>query len=432
MTLPLPSLDDRTFDDLVEEARSLIRTHQPEWTNHNPSDPGITLIELFAWLAEMLIYRCDQVPDRHHIVFLRLLNGPGWTPAANTSIEDEIAASVNTLRARFRAVTASDYEALTLEASPLVARALCLAKRDLGASGQEEWTKPRPGYVSVLVLPAPGTSVDEAATVRGEVHEYLEPRRLLTTRNVVAEPVWAPLSAEILVAPRPDVLPATAIEAVTAALKRFLDPWRGGTDGTGWPFGRDVHLSELYSVLESLPEVDYVPDIGLSSAFLPGDRRRVEASPVWGPQGDQIAVGLAPHVLPEARIEAAQIKASTEFVAITAVVTVELHEGDADRAEWARFARIRSQQRLREFFHPFHGGPTGKKKWSITSASIKTDLALKLSDAGTVGAVVLAGDPAYVSTDELGVITVTLGERELADLEVQVQVQEPVPASESA
>jgi len=49
MPLTLPVLDDRSFDDLVAEARALIPALAPEWTNHNPSDPGITLIELFAW-----------------------------------------------------------------------------------------------------------------------------------------------------------------------------------------------------------------------------------------------------------------------------------------------------------------------------------------------------------------------------------------------
>src|SRR5690349_4133941 len=53
MPLPLPNLDDRSYTDLVEEARRLIPTYAPEWTNHNPSDPGIMLIELFAYLTEM-------------------------------------------------------------------------------------------------------------------------------------------------------------------------------------------------------------------------------------------------------------------------------------------------------------------------------------------------------------------------------------------
>ena len=55
-----PDLDDRTWQDLVDEMRALIPKYAPQWTDHNPSDLGITLIELFAWLVEGLIYRLNQ------------------------------------------------------------------------------------------------------------------------------------------------------------------------------------------------------------------------------------------------------------------------------------------------------------------------------------------------------------------------------------
>ncbi len=73
--LPIPNLDDRGFDDLMKEARSLILNYNKEWTNHNPSDPGITLLELFAWLSEMVIYRSNRVPVESHINFLKLIAG---------------------------------------------------------------------------------------------------------------------------------------------------------------------------------------------------------------------------------------------------------------------------------------------------------------------------------------------------------------------
>lgn len=71
--IPTPKLDDRTFKDLVEEAIRLIPQYCPEWTNYNPSDPGITLIELFAWMTEMLLYRLNRVPDKNYLAFLNLL-----------------------------------------------------------------------------------------------------------------------------------------------------------------------------------------------------------------------------------------------------------------------------------------------------------------------------------------------------------------------
>jgi predicted phage baseplate assembly protein len=73
MPLQAPNLDDRQYSDIVAEAKTLIARYAPEWTNYNESDPGVTLVELFAWLSEILIYRLNQVPDLNYIKFLQLL-----------------------------------------------------------------------------------------------------------------------------------------------------------------------------------------------------------------------------------------------------------------------------------------------------------------------------------------------------------------------
>ncbi len=88
MTLPLPNLDDRQFQDLVNEAKRRIPRYTAEWTDHNVSDPGVTLIELFAWMVETLIYRVNQVPRLHFIKFMELfgikLRGPHAAETAMT------------------------------------------------------------------------------------------------------------------------------------------------------------------------------------------------------------------------------------------------------------------------------------------------------------------------------------------------------------
>lgn len=71
--LPAPNLDDRTFQSLVDDARRLVHRRCPEWSDHNISDPGITLIEAFAMMVDQLIYRLNRVPDRNYIKFLELL-----------------------------------------------------------------------------------------------------------------------------------------------------------------------------------------------------------------------------------------------------------------------------------------------------------------------------------------------------------------------
>ena len=73
MSLPIPNLDNRTFEQLLEEARKSISNYASQWTNHNPADPGITLIELFAWLAEITSYRINLVTEEHRLKYLKLL-----------------------------------------------------------------------------------------------------------------------------------------------------------------------------------------------------------------------------------------------------------------------------------------------------------------------------------------------------------------------
>lgn len=73
MSLPTPVLDDRHFQDIVDQAKLLIPRYCREWTDHNVSDPGVTLIELFAWMTDMLLYRVNQVPDKNYIKFLEMI-----------------------------------------------------------------------------------------------------------------------------------------------------------------------------------------------------------------------------------------------------------------------------------------------------------------------------------------------------------------------
>lgn len=74
MPLPAPNLDNRTFDDLVREARARIPRYTPEWTNFNDSDPGMTLVKLHAWLTETILFQLNRLPELTYIRFLDLLD----------------------------------------------------------------------------------------------------------------------------------------------------------------------------------------------------------------------------------------------------------------------------------------------------------------------------------------------------------------------
>lgn len=93
--LPNSNLDDRQFKDLVEECLLRVPRYCPEWTNHNPSDPGITLVELFGWLTDQMMMRFNQVPRRNYVAFLELLGIRLQPPApAHTAITFYLAASL--------------------------------------------------------------------------------------------------------------------------------------------------------------------------------------------------------------------------------------------------------------------------------------------------------------------------------------------------
>ncbi|MET3723701.1 baseplate J/gp47 family protein [Sphingomonas trueperi] len=72
MPLPSPRLDDRTYQQLVDQALAQASATCPEWTDHNPADPGRTLLELFAFLTEAMLYRVNRVPEKLYIALLNL------------------------------------------------------------------------------------------------------------------------------------------------------------------------------------------------------------------------------------------------------------------------------------------------------------------------------------------------------------------------
>lgn len=73
MPIEPPQLGDLTYDRTVEELVRRIPTYAPEWTDHNPSDPGVSLIQLFAYLSEQIGYRLNRIPEKNHIELLKLL-----------------------------------------------------------------------------------------------------------------------------------------------------------------------------------------------------------------------------------------------------------------------------------------------------------------------------------------------------------------------
>jgi Baseplate J-like protein len=282
MPITLPNLDDRRYADLIAEARSLIPTYTPEWTDHNESDPGITLIELFAYLTEMLLYRLNRVTDANLYAFLKLLN-PDFKPARGVSLEEQVRATVLSLREVYRAVTCADFERLAHEASERlgtadaapppppdapppppdrVGRAHCVPRRNLELQSAAERAEELPNHVSVIIVPQGGGNRQRPSqALLDAVAAYLDERRLVTSVVHVVEPRYVDVTVQATIILNPDVLVSDKPglrPQFERAVRAFFDPLKGGPEGKGWPFGRNVYVSEIYEILDRLPGVDYV------------------------------------------------------------------------------------------------------------------------------------------------------------------------------
>jgi predicted phage baseplate assembly protein len=99
MGLDVPELDDTDYEELLDEAQKLLPAYSEEWTNYNPQDPGITILETLAWLADSYIYQLDSVTDEHRHKYLGLMGERPRPPTtASTHVSLSAPAEVTPLR----------------------------------------------------------------------------------------------------------------------------------------------------------------------------------------------------------------------------------------------------------------------------------------------------------------------------------------------
>lgn len=191
MPLPSPILDDRSFAQLSAELKARIPVYNPQWTDHNASDPGITLVELFAFLGENLLYRFNQIPESTYLAFLRLLQLP-LRPAQAARVRlvftTDKAAGAAVPQRTLAAAGKTEFTTLDeVHAWPVSAVAVCrsrsaLTADDAGSEAAEFIARtadalppalaaaPRLYYETVLLDPAaPGTVLDGTQAVDGRL-----------------------------------------------------------------------------------------------------------------------------------------------------------------------------------------------------------------------------------------------------------------------
>ena len=200
-----------------------------------------------------------------------------------------------TLRHRGRAVSASDYEALAREASPGVA-----AVRILPATAPNG--RPAPGWVTVIVVPqSQAPRPRPSFELRRQIRDFLAaraPATLPAERIAVIGPNYLPVGVTLRVAPR-EVSEAGAVgRRVREALERFLHPLAGGPEGRGWPFGRDVFLSDVAATVEAVDGVDYTHGLELLLGDAPvGERVSVPTDRIVVAGSVRVEVESAEHAV---------------------------------------------------------------------------------------------------------------------------------------
>jgi len=186
------------------------------------------------------------------------------------TLEEAMFRAKNLLRTRYRAVTPDDYEFLVRHAFPgRVARVRCLQTPLAGGRGGA----PSPGQVYVMIIPAlheqeaqgyiPLARLALPDDLHDEVHAYLDERRLLTTQLQVRQAGFKRVRVQTRIVARPGVDHARIEADVIAALNRTLNPLVGGPDGTGWPFGRELYLSDLYACIQNVAGIQYIQDVAM-------------------------------------------------------------------------------------------------------------------------------------------------------------------------
>jgi hypothetical protein len=177
------------------------------------------------------------------------------------------------IRHRHRAVTSEDYEDLAHLASADVTRALCVPNRDLAADPLDQ-TPPVLGNVSLIIVPNSADSMPRPSVelVR-RVQQFIADSCPVTASVKVVGPLYvrADVQTEIGLASLDDA--GTVAAKVQNALAGFLHPLTGGPEGNGWAFGREPHRSDIYAVIERIPEVDHVRALTVEiTESLPGSR----------------------------------------------------------------------------------------------------------------------------------------------------------------
>jgi hypothetical protein len=274
-----------SFDEFVREGVSLIPAYAPQWTNHNPSDPGITLLELLAYFSEILAYRALRITPDAKLLFLSLLEGRAASTAAalvgepSSVIDEAIQAHVEALSRAECAVTPGDFERLSVQAAATYRGGhpglgtKCVPGVDLrrAVGTLHPMAVDAAADVSVVLALEPGLPSNVGDGLCQHVQEVLARCCLLTTRAYVVRAPHLRAFVACRISPRPGVPLSIVADAVDAAFRRRFDLMEAdeGLPGSR-PFGRPLHLANVAAAIDRAEGVDYVENVILLRLSMDG------------------------------------------------------------------------------------------------------------------------------------------------------------------
>jgi hypothetical protein len=267
MPLPLPKLDTRTFADLVSEGRSLVPRAAPVWTDHNVSDPGITLLELFAWLTEMNVYRLDRTQEASYRAFLRMVGVELEPPRAAETVlligQDESGAPATELDlpSGLQITTAAGDVVFQTMQSLHVSPAQLVSVRGFGP------TKPAPGSAIALHFDRPLATT--AATISLHLWTGATADDRETRAALIAD--WQEAAAEATASCPPGIEPDLPAWSQHYGVTTVWEYWAG--DVAGWKPLADVvdetRALTLTGPIRFTAPLDHAPLTGSSPPIYP-------------------------------------------------------------------------------------------------------------------------------------------------------------------
>ncbi|WP_211463546.1 hypothetical protein [Collimonas silvisoli] len=327
MSFDIPNLDRKSYPQLVAELIRRIPQYTTQWTDYNDSDPGITLLQLLAWLDDSLLYQANAIPIQNDQNYLRWVLGLAFSSNETsyskvavtdndfdflalqqvlTQMEQGAALSRETLQQDVLAYVQQPYMALTLSnvdtlamqtnlviaqqqkkkpadpPSPLVRQAYaqsagegCIAY----VLSDAKWRYQYPYYpnqqqykgssttLRKLLMIQPQDDAKAEKTLLDQVTTYLKPRVIAGNQVWVRAAQLTDINLALTVRCAANTRVDVTLTLLFATLFRYFLPCEGGTDGQGWAYGEAPVADEIRHLVFSVPGIDAIDSFDFN--FIP-------------------------------------------------------------------------------------------------------------------------------------------------------------------